>query len=120
MNVVILRGNKNGERYDAMAAADLGACQNGVSVLECSAFQLPTVILDNKKFWDSYITMWYNVFDNDINLAEDKQILPEMMGRNFGEKLAELWDNWYKDQNSRYRKAIDTNTTLLKCLPQVG
>lgn len=29
-----------------------------------------------------------------------------MMGRNFGEKLCELWEEWYMDKGSRYRVAI--------------
>lgn len=48
--------------------------------------------MDNKNSFDSYISLWYNVFDNDMNLIEDKQILPEMMGRNFGTKLCEFWE----------------------------
>lgn len=55
-----------------MAASDLGACQNSDRVLESCVFQLMTVILDDKNFFDSYISLWYNVFDNDINLVEDK------------------------------------------------
>lgn len=49
--------------------------------------------------------MWYNVFACEINLAEDKQILPEMMGRNFGAKLSEFWEEQAKDNRFRYRKA---------------
>lgn len=75
--------------------------------------------MDNKNWYDSYLALWYNVFDNDINLSEDKQHLPELMGRNFGEKLAELWEQWYKVQGSRYRKAIETNKVLLNSLPQI-
>lgn len=29
-----------------------------------------------------------------------------MMGRNFGEKLSELWEEWYMDKGSRYRVGI--------------
>lgn len=40
-----------------------------------------------------------------------------MMGRNFSQKLCELWEQWYNDQGSRYLIAQNTNKTLLKLMP---
>ncbi len=46
--------------------------------------------MDNKSFMDSYINLWYNVYDNIINIAKYEEVYPELMGRNFGEKAMDF------------------------------
>ena len=114
----VIIGNKDDERYRAMAACDVGAVANGDSVLECTAFQLPTVILDNSNFFHSYVNLMYNVHSSELNWTAHGEVLPETTGRNFGEKVAEFWGNWFVAPKSRYKLAQRCNRFLLGFLPK--
>ena len=111
-------GNEEGKRYKAMAASDFAACQDGDAILECAAFQLPTVILNERNFFQNYVALLYNTFDSEINLLKDGDVYPEMMGRFFPEKISEFWENWFLKPKSRYRLAVETNKRLLEFLPE--
>ncbi len=120
VKVHVIYGNENNERYEAMAASDLAASHIGDSVMECAAFQLPTIILDNKGFYEAYMSLLYNVYNHEINLVEDGEIYPETVGMNFPAKLAEIWGKWFVNPKDRYRLAIETNKRLLKFLPEIS
>ena len=111
-------GNKNGERYAAMAGCDLAAVANGDSVFESSVFQLPTVILDNSPFFGAYFKLMYNVQGSEFNWNYVGELLPETLGRNFGSKVSEFWENWFITPKSRYRLARKANKHLLDLLPE--
>lgn len=113
-----INGNENGMRYKAMAASDLGVSQDGDSILECAAFQLPTVILNNRNFFQNYVTLLYNTFDSEINLLKDGDVYPEMAGRFFPEKIIEFWQEWFIKPKTRFRLAIETNKRLFEFLPE--
>lgn len=106
------------ERYEAMAASDLGACADGDAVLECAAMQLPTQILNHSGFFKSYLSLLYNVYENDINILADGEVLPELLGRNFGAKIAEFWSQWLESPKQRYKLAVKTNKLLIQMLPK--
>ena len=116
IDIELVVGEK--DRYAAMAASDLGAVANGDAVLEASAFQLPTVILDHSGFTKSYRSLLFNVYENELNIQAEGQVLPEMLGRNFGRKLNELWEEWYDKPKKRYRLAEKTSRYLLELLPR--
>ncbi len=112
-------GNEDGERYRAMAACDLAAVANGDSVFESSVFQLPTVILDNSSFLSAYFKLMYNVYGSEFNWNAAGETLPETLGRNFGAKVSEFWENWFISPKSRFKLARKTNRQLFHLLPQI-
>lgn len=116
VNIRIIFGKD--ERYQAMAASDLGACANGDAVLECAVMQLPIQILDHSHFVKSYISLLYNVYENDINILDNGEVLPELVGRNFAGKIVEFWSEWYESPKHRYKLAVKTNKLLIDFLPK--
>lgn len=104
--------------YECICAADVGAIQNGEFVLEAAVLQLPTVILDPKTFYYSYVTLMYNVFSSDLNVAANNELLPETTGRHFPEKIAEYWETWLNSPKLRYRIARDASPVLLRLMPE--
>lgn len=80
-----------------MCASDLAAIANSDIVLEAAALHLNTVVLDNSNFFSSYLKLLYNIHESEINWAYGGALLPETLGRNFGEKVAEFWETWFMD-----------------------
>ena len=58
------------------------------------------------------------MYENELNIQADGEVLPELIGRNFGRKIAEIWNEWLEDNQTRYRMATKTNRYLLELLPQ--
>ncbi len=56
--------------YSSLCATDYALCQNSEETLQFGSFLIPSVIMDNKNPYDSYINLWYNVYDNTINKAQ--------------------------------------------------
>lgn len=57
----------------------------------------------------------YNTFNNDLNITAMGEIYPELTGQNFPEKVAELWEEWYRDPKKRY----DYIKRLSKVIPRM-
>ena len=85
-----------------MASCDFGICQNGEAVLECLGMHLPVVISDNLKTADAYRTLYYDAFISDFNLLVKGEHVPELVGRNFSDKVVEFWSEWLINPQIRY------------------
>lgn len=108
------------ERYSALAASDMAACVNGDAVAECAAYQIPTVILNKMSFFQSYVTLLYNSFSNDLNIALGGEAYPETIGQAFPEKVVEYWADWFTKPRNRYNYIQRFESFVPKLVPKVG
>lgn len=107
----------NSERIQAMCASDVGAICHGHSVSEAAVAQLPTVVLNCQSFGYAYMTLNYNVWVSEMNMLARGELFPETTGRNFGEKVAEFWQQWFAAPKTRYKMARRNTPWLLKMMP---
>ena len=117
MSVKFIFGNRDNDRYEAMAAADLGAVTNGDSVFEAATFQLPTVIMDHVSGYNGYMSLMFNVFNSEINWLVNGQILPELSLRNFSGKLVEFWLLWLEKPHLKIEIANRFYKSIFSLLP---
>jgi len=106
------------EKYSALAGSDMGAVVNGDAVAECAAYHLPTVILNNTSFFQSYFTLLYNSFNNDLNIALNGEAYPECLGQAFPEKIVEYWGEWFEKPSKKYDLVARFENIVTQLLPQ--
>jgi len=68
--------------------------------------------------WHTYMMLLYNNWNNDLNITVNGEIFPELTGQNFPEKIAELWEEWYRKPKVRYEYIKKLATVLPKMLPE--
>lgn len=90
----VIYGRESPERYEAMAAADLAAIDNGDALFEAATLQLATVVLDTVGRTRGYVGMLHNLYESELNLAMEGLLFPELALQNFASKLWEHWENW--------------------------
>lgn len=96
----------------------MGIAANGETVSEAAALQLSTLILDKADNWHTYMMLLYNNFNNDLNITVNGEIFPELTGQNFPEKVAELWEEWYRKPKIRYEYIKKLTTVIPRMLPE--
>lgn len=74
--------------------------------------------MDNMNIWHSYWTLLYNGFHNDLSIALNGEVYPELIGMNFPEKFVELWGEWYVNPSMRYKFMKRFDNLLKKMLPE--
>lgn len=98
--------------------ADLGACMNGESVLEFACMQIPTLIIDNNGKANSYKKLLYTQYDSDINMVAKGEVITELLGMNFPEKVCEQWILQYENPTLKYKTIRRLKKLLFKFLAQ--
>ena len=64
----------------------------GDAVSECATVQLPVIIVDKSGFFDTYFKLMYNSFSNDLNIARNGEIYPEIHhGQAHPGKVLDIW-----------------------------
>jgi len=105
-------------KFQAMCASDLGIAANGETVSEAAALQLSTLILDKMDPWHTYMMLILNNWNNDLNITVEGEIFPELTGQNFPEKVAELWEDWYRNPKLRYDYIKKLTSVIPRMLPE--
>lgn len=81
---------------------------------------VPVLISDNLAFGDAYKSMMYDSFYSDINLSYNGELIPELVGMNFAEKVTELWAEWVVNPRLKFRLIDSAYDELCKFLPLGG
>ena len=95
----------------------MGIALNGEAISECAGMQLPTLILDKMDAYHTYYMLLYNNFNNNLNIAIDGEIYPELTGRAFPSKIVELWGEFYLSPKIKDHFIKRFNRLLPQCLP---
>jgi lipid A disaccharide synthetase len=103
-----------------MAISDFGICNNGEALYECLAMNVPVLIADNLTAADAYKAMMYESFYSDINLSYNGELVPELIGMNFAEKVTELWTDWVVNPRLKFTLIDKVYEELWKFLPLAG
>ncbi|CAD8106370.1 unnamed protein product [Paramecium primaurelia] len=112
----VIQVQTESEKFSAIAASDIGLACNGQIVAECAAFQLPTIILDPKPTIQMYYTSLYNGIDNDLNIAYNGIVYPELVMSTIPNKIAYSLLEHYQDPKLRYFYAKQYAPILQKTL----
>jgi hypothetical protein len=68
--------------------------------------------------WHTYFMLLYNNWNNDLNITVNGEIFPELTGQNFPEKVAEIWEEWYRKPKVRYEYIKKLTNVIPKMLPE--
>lgn len=115
--VHLIEGRESTERYEAMAAADLAAIDNGDALFEAATLQLATVVLDTVGRYRGYIGLMHNLYESELNLAMEGLLFPELTLQNFPNKLWEYWENWIDKPHLKADIANRFKSVLPSLLP---
>ena len=107
-------------KYKAMAMSDFGICRNGNTLFECLAMHLPVLASDTLSGDDAYRTLYLDSFGNELNRRVKGELVPELVGMNFPEKVAELWAEWVIDPRLKFAVVDWAYKELPGFLPYVG
>jgi len=108
------------EKYNAMAAGDLGLVMNGDAVAEVALYQVPTMVVDKSGFFDTYFALLYNSFTCDVNIARNGEIYPELHhGQANPAKVADVWKDWFLKPKLRFRYVNLYEKYIPKLFPEV-
>ena len=69
----------------------MGVIANGDAATECATYHLPSVIISNLSFSQAYLSLLYNSFNNNLNIALNGEAYPECLGQAFPAKIVEYW-----------------------------
>lgn len=107
------------EKYSALAGSDMGVVANGDAAAECAAYHLPAVIISKLSFFEAYVSLLYNSFNNPLNIAINGEAYPECLGQVFPEKITEYWSEWFEKPSRKYDIVQRFENIVVKLLPEV-
>jgi hypothetical protein len=102
-----------------MAMSDFGICKNGDALFECLAMHLPVLASDTLSGDDAYRTLYLDSFGTELNRYVEGELVPELVGMNFPEKVAELWAEWVIDPRLKFAVVDWAYEVLPKFLPHI-
>ena len=100
-----------------MSICDFGICNNGDSLYECFAMHLPVLANDNLSSSDAYQTLYRDSFHTEINLNCNGEVVPELVGMNFPDKVVELWTEWMVNPQVKFQVVDAVYEELTSFLP---
>jgi len=107
------------EKYSALCGSDMGIVVNGDAVAEAATFQVPTVIVDPLSFGQTYCTYLYNSWRNDLNIAKNGEVYPELLnGRANPLKVAEILEEFFVNPKMKYKYVERYEKLISTLIPQ--
>lgn len=100
-----------------MSICDFGICNNGDALYECYAMHLPVLANDNLSAFDAYQTLYRDSFHTEMNLNCNGEVIPELVGMNFPDKVVELWSEWMINPQVKFRVVDSVYEELCQFLP---
>lgn len=100
-----------------MSVCDFGICNNGEALYECFAMHLPVLASDNLSSFDSYQVLYRDSFHTEMNKNCNGEVIPELVGMKFPDKVVELWSEWMVNPEIKFQVIDSVYEELSSFLP---